>query len=365
MECPHCFDPECEIIEINFTLFRHLGFVDLKKNGFIGMCRSCQLLFNILSPEENRELIKSFQSNHYASSNQTDQTFFIKKYHKRLTRSCIQADILSEYIENNRPTVLDIGCFNGELLRELNVLFQKSELYGFDVNKHLKSIFPSQNNFHFLSTSLDKIEIEFDLICMSHSIIYIRDINQLFRNIRRILKPDGLLFIQTPNIIKNPYSILLADQYYYFTTSIFRNILHSEGLDFYSLDNDWCPRDIVVIAKKGSLDNNNIEDKGIYQCIMDLNEKRAILNSISHDKSLCVLGTTISAAFVESVLRDRIQYFVDENVSRLRYNFRGKKVIHPRSMDKSDSLIIPYGPSNKGIKQRFSKNYNLKQFVTI
>ena len=82
---------------------------------------------------------------------------------------------------------------------------------------------------------------------------------------------------------------------------------------------------------------------------------------------MCVLGTTTIAAFVDSVLGDRIQFFVDENINNEDggARFRGKRVVSPVSLDKSAHIILPYGVANQGIKKRFCRDYHLNSFELI
>lgn len=367
-KCPICHGSQIDLIKINFTSFRHLGFDDFVKGGVIGRCTDCQLLINILTPARERQLNRIYKSLDYAQGRITDQTYLVKNYDKRVTRSFLQAEILKKYLSDNEKTeVLDIGCFNGELLLELSKRFPKAKFYGFDTNSHLKTIFPSKRNFYFWLSELKGIHGKFDLICMSCSVVYIKDINGLFENIRRLIKPKGLLFIQINDIASNPYSILLGDQYFYFTPRILKNILSKTGFNFILLENDWFPRDMAGIAKlAGKKQSCRFkEDLNIYQSINHLNEIREKLQFIANGSPLCVLGTTAAAAFVDSTLGNRIHCFVDENTNRTATHFRGKKVIHPRSLDESYCLILPYGSANKAIKQRFSKVYHLKDFQLI
>ncbi len=367
-KCPICRGSKIDLIKINFTSFRHLGFDDFVKRAAVGRCMDCQMLINILTPARERKLTRIYQSLDYAQGKITGQTYLVKDYDKRVTRSFLQAEILQKYLNDNEQTkVLDVGCFNGELLIELSQRFPKARFHGFDVNKYLKAIFPSAKNFTFWQSTLDRIEGKFDLISMSCSMGYIKDINGLFRNIRRLLKPKGLLFIQINDIVSNPYSILLADQYFYFTPRILKNILSKAGFNFTLLENNWFPRDILGIAKlTGDEQSGHFEeDLNIYQTVDHLNEIKKKLQLIANRTRLCVLGTTATAAFVDSILGDRIHCFVDENMLHMEAHFRGKRVIHPRSLNGSCCLILPYGSANKAIKKRFSDAYNLKDFQLI
>ena len=272
--CPVCLGTEIELIKLRHTLFRHSGFVDFQKEGTIGRCTGCQLLINIMTASQEKEQVDISESVDYAKAPITNQTFLLENG-KRVTRFSLQAELLKGFLINKEDTkVLDIGCFHGELLLELFNRFPKAEFHGFDVNKHLKDNFPSKKNFTFHLSDLSNIEGEFDLICMSMSMIYIKDILGLLRNIRRLLKKEGKLFIQLVDINKNPYSILLGDQYYHFTPSILRNILNKTGFDLVLQDNEYFPRDIVGVAglAQQHKECQIQEDRSIYEAIKYLDQ---------------------------------------------------------------------------------------------
>ncbi len=368
-QCPICEESRIERIPINFTLFTHLGFADFGKDGAIGRCTNCQLLINMMPGLRGKKLSTICNSPVYARGGITGQTYFVKDYDKRVTRAFLQAEILEKYLKNSERTrVLDVGCFWGELLLELSKRFPKAEFHGFDTNKHLKAVFPSKKSFYFWVSELEHIEGKFDLICMSFSMMYIKNLSGLLKNLRRLIKPEGSLFIQINDVASNPFSILLSDQYFYFTPYILENILNKTGFNFTLLKNDWFPRDILGIAKLA--DDKHLcrfkEDLNVYRSVGRLNRIKEKLQFLADGGSpLCVLGTTTAAAFVDSILGKKMHCFVDENTNCATVNFRGKKVIHPRLLGGSYCLMLPYGPANRSIEQRFREVYHLKEFQLI
>ncbi len=366
-ECPFC-EVSLELIKVELPLFQHFGFIDLGENGVIGRCPRCQLLVNILDFSQQKKIDAIYESSDYAQGQITNQTYFVKDINKRVTRSYLQAEILKGYLSNTNTTkILDIGCFDGELLRELSDRVPEAQFHGFDVNEYLKPLFPEQKNFTFWSSGLENIKEKFDLICLSCSMMYIKDMHGLFKHIQRLIKPEGKLFIQMPDMSMNPYSLLLADQYFYFTPCILKNILSQNGFDCTFIENDCFPRDVVVISKLTDRHRASPpkEDLNIYQIIQYLREQKEKLEAISDESNIGVLGTTVTAAFVDGILGDKNLFFVDENVNRTESSFRGKKVVHPKSMDRSEKLILPYGPSNKSIKERFLSEFNLNNFEEL
>ena len=84
------------------------------------------------------------------------------------------------------------------LFKDLSKFFNNYEFYGYDINKNLRNKFPNKKNFNFVSGNINKISKKFDLIVMSHSIMYIKDLSNKFRSFSRLLKKEGKINIQIP-----------------------------------------------------------------------------------------------------------------------------------------------------------------------
>ena len=128
--------------------------------------------------------------------------------------------LCSEFISNK--VVLDIACGDGYgsfLMSE-----KASHVYGVDIdqttilnaqNKYIKS------NLIFLTGSADKISLEsnsIDVVVSFETIEHHDNHHEMIREIKRVLKPDGLLIISTP------------DKIYYSELRKFKNEFHVKEL---------------------------------------------------------------------------------------------------------------------------------------
>ena len=353
--CPIC-KQEVELIEIQLPLFRHLDFSTIPNVTTFLKCTYCQIISN---PSVINSELSNFEGEQYAVSSQTDQIISVDGYPEPLLRSFLQAKLLVDryFTANQNIRILDIGCFDGRLLIELDKLLVNADLWGFDINTHLNSVFPKKNNFNFLATSLDDIRVSFDLIILSHSIFYIHDQNDLMSQIYRLLKNDGILFIQIPDIKKSPYYSLMGDQYYIFTQTSLINFLGYFGYITEKIYNDYFPKELLVAAKKnrGSY-VNCLEDDSFLQNIKILLDTKVKLDCISFE-NISVLGTTVNAAFVDEILNEKVLYFIDEKPSKTGKIFRGKKVLHPKEISEKNHTILPYGELGNKIRARFERNF--------
>ena len=353
--CPICLNNNV-IISIDIPFFRHLDFTTVSNNCKLLKCTHCQTISN---PDAVKTELSTFEGKKYADSHQTKQTMYVDGYKEPVTRSFLQARILSEQILNNENLrILDIGCFDGRLLVELDRIITNADLWGFDINPHLGSFFPEKDNFHFISTDLEDLKGPIDLIILSHSILYIPDLNVLMASISRLLKDDGTLFIQIPDIYTNPFYSLMGDQSFIFTETSLQNVLNNFGYRSEIVKNDYFPREVLITAQRDeSVDLSSYKENNLFEDnIEKINRVKEELENINN-QNLTVLGTTVNAAFVDEIIGRRIHLFVDENLSKPDKKFRGKNVAHPKDLNDTSHTILPYGESGNKIRERFEKLY--------
>ena len=53
-------------------------------------------------------------------------------------KNSIQNSLVKSIANWNKLDVLDVGCFDGKLLKELSNNYRIHKMYGYDVNEHLK-----------------------------------------------------------------------------------------------------------------------------------------------------------------------------------------------------------------------------------
>ena len=115
------------------------------------------------------------------------------------------------YIKNCKPKkILDIGCGNGILLKELrmNSQLNRSKLLGIDVFKQNLGDGISYIR-HDIAKKLPFKNSEFDCVVLGEVIEHVPDTDGLLAEINRILKKDGYLIISTPNLASWANRIIL------------------------------------------------------------------------------------------------------------------------------------------------------------
>ena len=355
--CPLCSEKHPGINILPYPLFRHMDFSIFHPGpNRIGRCRRCGLVFRIIDDGGQQEIDAIYRSEDYLK-HEEPHTLVLDGQEEPVPMSRIQAGILSPFLNVKTASVLDIGCFDGQLLSEIGKVCDASDLCGFDVGERPQ--FPRRKPFRFVSGRVAEINGSFDMIIMSHSIQYIRDIHSLFEDIRKLLKPDGKIFIQAPDFSAKPASLLLGDLYYHYTREIIDNILRYMGFQSRFLEIDYFPRDILVIASPGVPASSGcaVTDDDLGAGLSQLAELAGRLERLVTSEVVSVLGTTIDAAFVDQCLGSRVAFFVDENPRKVGKTFHGKPVVHPRSVADNDVVAIPMGATGEAIRDRLSRQY--------
>lgn len=167
---------------------------DLCKNGYdIYKCNHCNHFFVHPMPTDN-ELENIYSSVEGYHSNKDAE--FPNNYHfNELFYD--QVDKISQYMK--KGLILDVGCSNGEFL----ALARKNgyHVHGVELNKSTASI-ALNNGIPVSVNTLEKScfpENNFDVVRLGDIIEHVTDVKGFIKEVHRILKPGGIVLINTPN----------------------------------------------------------------------------------------------------------------------------------------------------------------------
>lgn len=139
-------------------------------------------------------------------------------------RIAIRSKIVKKFLGNlSHKAILDIGCGDGSL--SLQFLNETNQLTLVDISDNMlamvKDKIPKQfaSNIELINDSFDAISDgkEFDVIICVGVVAHVPSVNALFSKISAVLKPGGLLIIETT---PNPYPIGKLLLPYYFLRSL-------------------------------------------------------------------------------------------------------------------------------------------------
>ncbi len=145
-------------------------------------------------------------------------------------------EILQSYAEGK---ILDLGCGDGTHVGLLIRMAGKPvEMYGIDPSDNIIAVaqkrFPEAKFQAGSAYQLPYAENFFDLVYAIDVIEHLHEPKKMLAEVRRVLKPDGIMIIQTPNYpIKRFY-----DYYNYFTKRNWRTSPADDRTHFYKF-NAW------------------------------------------------------------------------------------------------------------------------------
>lgn len=106
--------------------------------------------------------------------------------------------------KKNSVKLLDIGCYDGHLALLLKDCLGNCDAYGIDIAKKTIAL-ARQKGIQAKICDIEKgIDFEsnfFDYVFAGEIIEHLYDTDFFLREIKRILKPDGILIITTPNFV--------------------------------------------------------------------------------------------------------------------------------------------------------------------
>jgi len=105
----------------------------------------------------------------------------------------------------NGEKILDIGCGSGTFAKELATKYKQSKITGADASAAVIGFARkgnNQKNLGFVTAPAEKLPFKsssFDVVIISHLIEHLKNPEKALKEIRRVLKDGGKMFLTTPN----------------------------------------------------------------------------------------------------------------------------------------------------------------------
>jgi SAM-dependent methyltransferase len=360
--CRVCSSTAVDVSQVPWTVFRHLDFTDVGVTGTVSECRSCGAIAAADCERVADVHCEFLFDAKYVAAAPT--AHMVRGANSDDTRPARQAAWIATHLAKvgiPEPAILDVGCFDGALLKELGARQPSARLLaGYDPNPALAAYFPKESPFEFHSTCDSLAGASFDIIMASHSLMYERQLPEAFTSLTEVLAKDGLLIVIMPDILRNAPYLLMGDQYWFGVPEYLTRLLNDRGLSAErGSPEDW-GHDLVLLASANS-DRQPLEPlppqfPQVPAILADLQRSAATLAALPEDgPGYHVLGRTANAAFAASVLGAKCIGFVDEAIKVGPRVFRSLPAIHPADLSvetASSGIVICYGDRNDAIHRR-------------
>jgi methionine biosynthesis protein MetW len=191
----------CDSLEIEKTSIIQDCLFGVPGNFSLRKCKKCGTLY--LSPRPKREEIVRLYRKYYnyrkVSRGNSLRVWLRKNARLRTIYHAINGEYIAEILRKSKGKVLDVGCGNGVLLEDLRE--NGCVAMGVELNPDNVSI-AKVKGFEVFCGSLEDARYQdntFDVVIVNHVLEHVPSPIKTMKEIWRILKPGGKVFIQTPN----------------------------------------------------------------------------------------------------------------------------------------------------------------------
>jgi ubiquinone/menaquinone biosynthesis C-methylase UbiE len=356
----HCCGGHPLIVFEGFNAFRRVTS-DCRPwaaGGELALCSQCGTVQKPVTAalrDETEEIYRLYAMYHQ-SRTAAEQLSFASGTGTAMPRSNRLAKILGDYLDfSTRARFLDIGCGTGVTLRAMHEAAPSWSLEGYD--PHLKNVdqltaLPGVAAIH-TGRLADLPAKTYDCITCVHTLEHVINPQNLLKDARVLLADGGFLVIHVPYFQENFFELMIADHVSHFTPETIIPLLHAANLAPVTCTTTSIPREMAVLARSADSAgfktqiNQNIDEKSkiVASGLAWLNDALELAKeAASASKKFGVFGTSIAATWIAANLQAPLDFFVDEDTSRIGNDHMGRPIIAAGAVPAGSALFLALTP---------------------
>ncbi len=319
----------------------------------ISFCKNCQ---HCQTDELNN--LEEFYAQEYEINLQSedDDQLYAVLDGVEVYRSEHQANVLISKIDlNGGKKVLDYGCANAATLKRVVQNNSDIDVHLFDVTDKYTNIWdnfpvPTQWSTHQPNSEWKN---KMDVVLSFYALEHIADLGYILSSVRNLLKDGGYFYFLVPNVFQNVADFIVADHVNHFSSRSLETLLSTHGFYDIDIDSDIHTGAYVVSARVSKSDQDNATTSASVDYEAELSKICDFWKNIKKkitafetlegaDTGVAVYGAGIYGNFIFAGLqhKDRVKYFIDQNVSLIGTKVHGIPVVHPKYLPSDVQNVI-------------------------
>lgn len=259
------------------------------------ICNECGFVF--IPNEESHSLQQYYKDNGYFKKSKNfgiRELFFSKRLYeyegkKRLREICT----LYKNIDLKNKKILDVGCGYGEILYILKKDFNCTVL-GIEPSSRAAKVGRKNFGIEIKDILLEEFEEgnKFDVIICNHTLEHVEDPKNFLGKIYKLLKKDGYLYIEVPNILKPyfPLEVFLYNEHLInFSSYTLNKLLNLSGFKVSKYSDNtflkfWCTKSLKSKDSKdpkNTIQTDKISKDNTINFLTEYKKKYGIKNYVS------------------------------------------------------------------------------------
>ncbi len=292
---------------------------------------------------------------------------------ERIYRTQYQLDLFTQKVTiKNNMKILDYGSAKGLFLKKLMEKVS-IEPYLFDITTKYKEFWLktfNQENCSFYSLK-EEWKNSLDIVTSFYVFEHVKDPLTELKNIYQVLKEDGIVYIQVPNVYKHVADFICIDHLHHYSKISLAYLLNQSGFEVINIDDTSYEGALIIVGqKKTNVKTYNflIEDYAFYETKaiemakywQSLSSKISAFYEQNYSKKAALYGAGFYSTYILSHLPkdNNIAYAIDQNPHLHSQKFNNLDVI---PIDKvSEDIEVLYVGLNPKMAKEIIKD--IKQF---
>ena len=247
-----------------------------------------------------------------------------------------------------------MGCGNGAVLKSAGALLKGWELHGYDLNdKHRDEVMRLTRVASFTSGSLNSLpHRQYDLVVLWHTLEHIPSPQGPLAELRDLLKPDGFLLVQVPDIERTPFDMAVIDHTSHFSRRTLEILCRRSGFEVAMDGTPWIHNCLTLLLRKSSSPAHPSRSAGATaianaRAHFDwYNATVRLFEESTRQGDFAIFGAGMAGIALLTQLPRKPSLILDEDRQRDGSKLEGVMITPPDRAPANLKVILPFAPVN-------------------